>query len=44
MNLPMHEMRVPSLVQEEPLEEKRAIRSRILTWTIPRTEEPGVPG
>ena len=35
---------VPSLVQEDPLEEEMAICSSILTWTIPYTDEPGVLG
>ena len=30
-----------SLGQEEPLEEEMAAHSSILTWKIPRTEEPG---
>ena len=34
-------MRIPSLHWEGPLEEGMAIRSSILTWRIPRTEEPG---
>ena len=32
---------VQSLGQEDPLEEGRATHSRILTWRIPWTEEPG---
>ena len=35
------EMRVQSLVQEDPLEEEMATHSSILTWRVPRTEEPG---
>ena len=35
-------MQVPSLGQEDPLEEGMAIHSRILAWRIPWTEEPGV--
>ena len=31
---------VPSLGQEDPLEEGMAIRSTILAWRIPLTEEP----
>ena len=31
----------PSLGWEDPLEEERATRSRILAWEIPRTEEAG---
>ena len=34
-------MRVPSLSQEEPLEDSIATHSRILAWRIPWTEEPG---
>jgi len=34
-------MRVPSLSQENPLEEGMATRSSILAWKIPWTEEPG---
>ena len=37
----MQEMRVQSLGQEDPLEERMATLSSILTWGIPRTEEPG---
>ena len=32
---------VQSLGQEDPLEEGMATHSSILTWRIPRTEEPG---
>ena len=32
---------VPSLGQEDPLEEGMAIHSSILAWEIPWTEEPG---
>ena len=32
---------VPSLGQEDPLEEGLAIHSSILAWRIPWTEEPG---
>ena len=39
--LPMQEMRVWSLGQEEPLEEEMATHSSILAWKIPCTEEPG---
>ena len=31
---------LPSLGQEDPLEEGMAIRSTILAWRIPLTEEP----
>ena len=38
-NLPaMQETRVQSLGQEDPLEKRMAIRSRILAWRIPWTE------
>ena len=36
------EMRVQSLVQDDPLEEELATHSSILTWRIAWTEEPGV--
>ena len=32
---------VPSLGQEDPLEEGRAMHSSILAWKVPWTEEPG---
>ena len=32
---------VPSLGQEDPLEERMATHSSVLGWRIPRTEEPG---
>ena len=34
-------MRVPSLGQEDPLEEGMATHSSVLAWRIPWTEEPG---
>ena len=37
----MQETRVQSLGQEDPLEKGMAIRSSILAWRIPWTEEPG---
>ena len=37
----MSETRVPSLGQEEPLEEGMATHSSILAWKISWTEEPG---
>ena len=37
------EMQVPSLGQEDPLEEGMAIHSSILAWRTPWTEEPGCP-
>ena len=39
--LPMQEARVPSLGQEDPLEEEMATHSSVLAWEIPRREEPG---
>ena len=36
----MQEMRVGSLVQEDPLEKKMATHPSILAWRIPWTEEP----
>ena len=33
-------MLVPSLGQEDPLEEGMATHSSVLAWRIPRTEEP----
>ena len=35
------ETRVPSLGQEDPLEEEMATHSSILAWRIPWTEETG---
>ena len=41
-NLPaVQEMRVLSLVQEDPLEKEMANHSSILAWKIPWTEERG---
>ena len=37
----MQELRVPSLGQEDPLEEEMATHCSILTWRSPWTEEPG---
>ena len=37
----MQETRVPSLGQEDPLQEEMATDSSILAWEIPWTEEPG---
>ena len=37
----MQEMQVWFLSWEDPLEEEMATHTRILTWKIPRTEEPG---
>ena len=39
--LPMQEMWIQSLGQEDPLEEGMATHSSILAWRIPWTEEPG---
>ena len=35
------EMQIPSLSQEDPLEEEMATHPSILTWKIPWTREPG---
>ena len=41
-NLPaMQETQIPSLGQEDPLEEEMATHSRILAWKFPETQEPG---
>ena len=37
----MQEIQVPSLGQEDPLEEETTTQSSILAWRIPWTEEPG---
>ena len=37
----MWETQLPSLGQEDTLEEGMATHSSILPWRIPRTEEPG---
>ena len=39
--LPVPEMQVPSLGQEDPLEKEMATHCSILAWRIPWTEEPG---
>ena len=41
--LPMQEMWVQSLGQEDSLEREMATHSSILVWEIPRSEEPGGP-
>ena len=41
LRLPVQEMRVASLSQEDPLEKEMATHSSILAWEIPWTEEPG---
>ena len=40
-HLPMQEMQVRSLGQEDPLEKEMATHSSILAWEMPWTEEPG---
>ena len=37
----MQEMQVPSLGQEDPLEDEMTTYASILAWRIPRTEGPG---
>ena len=39
--LPVQEMWVRSLGQEDPLEKEMATHSSILAWRLPRTERPG---
>ena len=41
IRLPMQEMQVWSLGQEDPLEKEMATHSNILAWEFPWTEEPG---
>ena len=44
IHLPMQKIQatqIPSLGQEDPLEEEMAPHSSILAWEIPWTEEPG---
>ena len=41
IRLPMRELQVRSLDQEDPLEKEMATHSSILAWEIPWTEEPG---
>ena len=41
MCLPMQEMQVGSLVQEDLLEKEMAAHSSVLAWEIPWAEEPG---
>ena len=38
---PMQDTQVPSLGQEDPLEEDMATHSSVLAWKIPWTGEPG---
>ena len=40
-HLPMQEIRVQSVGQEDPLEKEKATHSSILVWRIPWTEEHG---
>ena len=40
MRLPVQEMQVQSLGQEDPLEEEMAMHSSILAWKTLWTEEP----
>ena len=39
--MPMQEMRVQSLGEEDHLEKETATHSSVLAWEIPQTEEPG---
>ena len=39
--LPVQEMQIRSLGQEDPLEKEMATGSSILAWEIPWAEEPG---
>ena len=39
--LPVQEMWVRSLGQEDPLEKEMATHSSILAWRLPRAERPG---
>ena len=39
--MPVQEIRVQSLGQEDPREREMATHSSILAWETPRTEEPG---
>ena len=41
IHMPMQEMQVRSLGQEDPLEKEMATLSSFLAWEIPWTEEPG---
>ena len=41
IRLPMQEVRVQSLGQEDPLEKEMGTQSSILAWRIPWTKEPG---
>ena len=39
--MPVQETQIRALGREDALEEEMAIHCSILTWKIPRTEEPG---
>ena len=41
IHLPVQEVRVWALIQEDPLEEAMATHSRVLAWEIPWMGEPG---
>ena len=41
IHLPMQDMWVHSLDQEDPLEEEMATHPSILAWRIPQAEKPG---
>ena len=41
--MPVQELQVQSLVQEDPLEEEMATHASTFAWKIPRTEEPSRP-
>ena len=41
IHMPMQEMQVRSLGQEDPLEKEMATLSSFLAWEIPWTVEPG---
>ena len=41
IHLPMQEMQIRSLGQEDALEKEMATHSSILAWEFPWTEEPG---
>jgi len=41
IHLPVKETQVPSLSQEDPLEQEMATHSSILTWEITKTQDPG---
>ena len=41
--MPVQELQVQSLVQEDPLEEEMATHASTFAWKIPQTEEPSRP-